>query len=195
MEIGLKALQRLAKEMQEGVGFSPEINCRETDVDALITDIRENAKDLDAVQDKDAISDAGKKTLIALDAGPWQEEKEPEPAEVVAEDEEEGEKPKKEVKKTKKTVKKKAVKAPAKKAVALAEKKAKPKKETKTKVQQKKKEIQGRGQGIGIWAKEQLKKNKNVSNSDLAEKTRKKFPGAKTTPANIAWYRYKLRNE
>ena len=179
--VNLKSLQLLAKEMQEGVGFDPPINYKEKDMDKLVIDIRNNANDLDAVQDKGAISDAGKKVLSALNIGPWLEE------DKETESEEEPPVPKKgKASKKVKEKKTKEKKTKEKKVPVVTEKK-----KEKTAKKEIKKTV-NKNKGIGVWVKEQLKKNKGVSNIVLAEKTKEKFPGAKTTAACISWYRARI---
>lgn len=98
----LKELQRLGKEMQEGIGFDPPVNYKETDIDKLTRDIIANSIDLDAELDNEAISDLGKKTLLELGVSPWKGTKD----DKCEEEEKPKVKPKKE-KATKKTVIKK----------------------------------------------------------------------------------------
>ncbi len=78
-DVALEDLQALGKDMQEGVGFDPPVQFKETDYDNLLFDVRHNAKDLDPVKDANAISEKGKRTLVKIKAGPWwEEEQEPE---------------------------------------------------------------------------------------------------------------------
>lgn len=51
----------------------------------------------------------------------------------------------------------------------------------------------GAGRGIGAFCCELLVKKK--STEEVIEAVKKKFPGAKTSPASIAWYRARLREE
>lgn len=50
-----------------------------------------------------------------------------------------------------------------------------------------------RGQGIGAFCMELIKKGK--SNEQVLAAVREKFPGASTSPASVAWYRNKLKDE
>jgi len=43
--------------------------------------------------------------------------------------------------------------------------------------------------GVGEYIRAQLKLKNPRSNAEIAEAARKKFPGAKTSPGSVAWYR------
>jgi hypothetical protein len=138
MEIMIKQLQKLAEEMQEGVGFDPPINFKEQDYDVLKAEILINAVDLDKEQDEKAISAESKKVLAELNVGPWLDktpkaEKAEKPA---AKAKPEAPAPKVE-KKEEKPVKKEAAKPVVKKTAVKVEKKSKPVKVAKSKEEKK----------------------------------------------------------
>jgi cell division septation protein DedD len=103
---------------------------------------------------------------------------------------------------TKKTKAKKKPAAPKKPAIskkpkpAAAAGKAKPKgKKAKPKKLPKKKAkaAKGKQQGIGAFCESLLKQKK--STDEILAAVRSKFPDAKTSPASVAWYRNKMREE
>lgn len=55
------------------------------------------------------------------------------------------------------------------------------------------KDAKPRGQGIGAFCMELIKKGK--TNEQVLAAVREKFPGASTSPASVAWYRNKLKDE
>lgn len=55
------------------------------------------------------------------------------------------------------------------------------------------KDAKPRGQGIGAYCMELIKKGK--TNEQVLAAVREKFPGASTSPASVAWYRNKLKDE
>jgi hypothetical protein len=69
-ELSLKQLQAAARDMN--TYFDPPLKDTETDTEALIAEITENAKDL---QHDDTLDPATKTVLKALDVGPWVDDK------------------------------------------------------------------------------------------------------------------------
>lgn len=191
----LKELQALGKEMQENIGFEPPIKFNTDDENALIKDIEFNASDLDADKDKAAISAKGKATLAALGVGPWpaakKEEKKKEDApKATPPSQVEAAKPEKSAGKKETEMKKPQQKKDS-KATAAKKRADKPA----TKKQEKKKDSKPKAaarSGVGEWVKAQLRKNKDIPNAELAAAARDKFPGARTSPACISWYRARL---
>ncbi len=57
-------------------------------------------------------------------------------------------------------------------------------------------EVKPRGQGIGTFCMGLIVDSKGaISNEDVLKQVAKKFPGAKTSAASVAWYRNKLKSE
>lgn len=57
-------------------------------------------------------------------------------------------------------------------------------------------DVKPRGPGIGAFCMDLIKAKKGeISNEDVLSQALKKFPGAKTSAASIAWYRNKLKSE
>lgn len=46
--------------------------------------------------------------------------------------------------------------------------------------------------GVGAFCREQIKDSEKT-NAEIAEMARKKFPGSKTSPATVAWYRNDMK--